>query len=602
MNKSYPSLFNFILLFLFSLTIQAKNNVIHNKEVFHVKTSLIFIEEPKDSVLEKKFEELKTLFETKNYAKSLQGSLRLNEQVSSAENLMLKFKINSHIAKIYRKDKDHKKAIASYKKSLKLLNGFVLEDDGIVFTQQNLLAKTLLDIGTQFQNLFKRDSAILYYKKLEDIVSYEDEILEYKAVSYSNLSGIYQFDTTYTNHLEKAIDYANKAISIHKKRGNRINQASAINNLANVYLFKKDFEQSKKIYFEGIKLIKRDTSTRAIRIKEKLYFNMAWAMRNLEEYRAYDTLFKSADLLDDLQLLENQQMIQRVTSEYNIDVVRREGEFEKKKAQSLTLLIGVSFFAIILLLAFFLNQYKLRQRNLSLQLSKQELAQQQKLEKVRTESQIRILNATLDGKETERKQIAETLHDSVSALLSSANLHLQACKKLFKGPIPVEVEKSQNIIHEASHKIRNLSHTLVSSVLLKFGLAYAIKDMAEKYSNSQLEIVFQTKNIQRYDQDFEIKLHNIIQELVNNAIKHSEATIAEINLVEKDKKLLFSINDNGKGFDTLKMSHKDGLGINQIDARIHMMSGKFIIDSQKGKGTKISIELPVFRRETLSFS
>ena len=97
MNKSYPSLFNFILLFLYSLTIQAKNNVIHNKEVFHVKTSLIFIEETKDSVLEKKYEELKTLFETNNYAKSLQGSFRLNEQVSSSENSILKFKINSLI-------------------------------------------------------------------------------------------------------------------------------------------------------------------------------------------------------------------------------------------------------------------------------------------------------------------------------------------------------------------------------------------------------------------------------------------------------------------------------------------------------------------------
>ncbi len=602
MNKSYPSLFNFILLFLFSLTIQAKNNVIHNKEVFHVKTSLIFIEEPKDSVLEKKYEELKTLFEISNYSESLQGFLRLNEQVSSSENSILKFKINSFIAKIYRKSRDHKKAIASYKKSLNLLNGFVLEDDGIVFTQQKYLAKTLLDIGTQFQLLEKYDSAFFYYKKLEDIVSYEDEILDNKALSYSNLSGIYQSDTTYTNHLEKAIDYANKAISIHKKRGNRINQAYAINNLANVYLLNKDFEQSKKIYFEGIKLIKRDTSTRAIRIKENLYFNMAWAMRNLKEYHAYDTLFTALDLSDDLRDIDIAEMLERVTGEYNVDVVRREGEFEKKKAQSLTLLIGISFFAIILLLAFFLNQYKLRQRNLSLQLSKQELAQQQKLEKVRTESQIRILNATLDGKETERKQIAETLHDSVSALLSSANLHLQACKKLFKGPIPVEVEKSQNIIHEASHKIRNLSHTLVSSVLLKFGLAYAIKDMAEKYSNSQLEFVFQTKNIQRYDQDFEIKLHNIIQELINNAIKHSEATIAEINLVEKDKKLLLSINDNGKGFDTLKMSHKDGLGINQIDARIHMMSGKFIIDSQKGKGTKISIELPVYMKKSTMFS
>ncbi len=571
-------------------------------EVFHVKTSIFLIQEPKDSVLEKKFEELKTLFETKNYAKSLQGFLRLNEQVSSAENLMLKFKINSHIAKIYRKNNDHIKAIANYKKSLKLLNDFLFEDDGIIFTKQKYLAKTLLNIGTQFQLLKKYDSAVFYYKKLDDIINNENEVLDYKAISYANLSGIYQFDTTYSDHLNKALHYANKAISIHKTRGNRINQAYAINNLANIYLLNDNFEQSKKFYFEGIKLIKRDTSPRAVNIKENLYFNMAWAMRNLKEYHAYDTLFTAVNLSDELRDLETQEMLERVTGEYNVDVVRREGEFEKKKAQSLTLLIGISFFAIILLLAFFLNQYKLRQRNLSLQLSKQELAQQQKLEKVRTESQIRILNATLDGKETERKQIAETLHDSVSALLSSANLHLQACKKLFKGPIPVEVEKSQNIIHEASHKIRNLSHTLVSSVLLKFGLAYAIKDMAEKYSNSQLEIVFQTKNIQRYDQDFEIKLHNIIQELINNAIKHSEATIAEINLVEKDKKLLLSINDNGKGFDTLKMSHKDGLGINQIDARIHMMSGKFIIDSQKGKGTKISIELPVYMKKSTMFS
>ena len=602
MNKSYPSLFNFILLFLFSLTIQAKNNVIHNKEVFHVKTSLIFIEEPKDSVLEKKYEELKTLFETNNYAKSLQGSLRLNEQVSSSENSILKFKINSLIAKIYRKSRDHKKAIASYKKSLNLLNSFVLEDNGIVFSQQKYLAKTLLDIGTQFQLLEKFDSAVFYYKKLDDIINNENEVLAYKALSYANLSGIYQSDTTYTNNLEKAIDYANKAISIHKKKGNRIEQAIAINNLANAYLLNKDFEQSKKIYFEGIKLIKRDTSTRAIRIKENLYFNMAWAMRNLKEYHAYDTLFTAVEITDDLRDLEIAEMLERVTGEYNVDVVRREGEFEKKKAQSLTLLIGISFFAIILLLAFFLNQYKLRQRNLSLQLSKQELAQQQKIEKVRTESQIRILNATLDGKETERKQIAETLHDSVSALLSSANLHLQACKKLFKGPIPVEVEKSQNIINEASHKIRNLSHTLVSSVLLKFGLAFAIKDMAEKYSNSQLDIEYKTKNITRYDQDFEIKLHNIIQELINNTIKHSEASNASIYLEDKDDKIKIYIKDNGKGFDKHLVKKKNGLGINQIDARIHMMKGEFRIDSENNIGTSITIELPVFKKESLSFS
>ena len=191
---------------------------------------------------------------------------------------------------------------------------------------------------------------------MDDILYYKDEILDFKATSYSNLSGIYQYDTTYTNHLDKAINYANKAISIHKKRGNRINQASAINNLANVYLLNGDFKQSKKTYFDGIKLIKRDTSNRAIEVKANLYNNLSWAMRQLKEYKAYDYKETAYNMKDGLRDAETQEMLERVTGEYNVDVVRREGEFEKKKAQSLTLLIGISFFAIILLLAFLLNQ------------------------------------------------------------------------------------------------------------------------------------------------------------------------------------------------------------------------------------------------------
>ena len=167
MNKSHPSLFNFLLLFLVSLTIQARHKLIHNKEVFHVKTSLMLIGEPKDSVLEKKYEEINLLIENGSYVEGLQKALYLNEQVSSYENPIFKFKINFLIAKIYRKNRDHKKAIASYKNSLKLLNGFVLKDDGIVFTNHKYLAENLLNLGSQFQLLKKYDSAVFYYEKLE---------------------------------------------------------------------------------------------------------------------------------------------------------------------------------------------------------------------------------------------------------------------------------------------------------------------------------------------------------------------------------------------------------------------------------------------------
>ena len=590
---------------LLTLNLFSHKNIItkeREKEASIRNASFLSIQEKKDSILRVQYIKALTLFENKKYVEGLRLALALHQKSKKNKDVKIHYQITNLIAEIYRKNREHKKAIIYYKISLKQLSLNLKDNRDLTYNNQKDLAKKYQRIGTEYALLKINDSAIFYYNKLAELNSLDDEVLGLQASSFSNLAGIYQKDTTILNHYEKAIDYAERAIATHKKRNNRLSQASAINNLANVYLLQGDFEKSKKKYFEGIKLIKRDTSSLSIAIKADLYYNLAWAMRNLKEYEAYDYQEISYNMENDLRDDEMTQNIKRITGEYNVGVVRKAGEFEKQKAQNLTWIIGISSFSIILLLAFLLNQYKLRQKTLSLQLYKQELLQQQKLEKIRTEAQIRILNATLDGKETERKQIAETLHDSVSALLSSANLHLQACKKLFKGPIPVEVDKSQNIIHEASQKIRDLSHTLVSSILLKFGLAYAIKDMAEKYSNSQLEILYETQNIQRYDQDFEIKLHNIIQELINNTLKHSEATTASILLVEKDEKLLLSIKDNGKGFDKLQVPKKDGLGINQIDARIHMMKGKFDIKSENNKGTFVTIELPVFKKELAKFS
>lgn len=603
MYKSVLKLFILVFVFLLNVPLQAEKRKSHNKEFSHTKTSFVITQDSKDSNLDAKYKQAKSLYENKRYVESLQTALYLNEQVKTTKNSYLKFKIVLLIADIYKNNRDHKKAISYYKKSLKLLTNNILDGQKTDSINQKYLAENLLRLGGQYQYLGKKDSAIFYYEKLAVIPSLNDDIASFQAMSFSNLSGIYQYDTTHANYKEKALKSAKKAIDILQNKNNKLGQAAATNNLGNIYLLNGNFKQSKKTYLEGIRLIKGDTSMKAIKRRGGLYFNLSMAMRNLNDYRAYEYLDTARIMKSQVRDLETKEKLERVTAEFNVSMVRKEGKLQKKEAENLTWIVGTSFFSVILLLAFLLNQYKLRQRNLSLQLSKQELVQQQKIEKVRSESQIRILNATLDGKETERKQISETLHDSVSALLSSANLHLQACKKIFNGPIPIELEKSQDIIVEASQIIRDLSHTLVSSVLLKFGLANSIKDLAYKYSNSQLEVIFQTKNIQRYDQDFEIKLYNIIQELVNNAIKHSEASLAEINLVEKDKKILLTINDNGNGFDTSKMSQKEaGLGINQIDARIHMMGGKFIIDSKKGKGTKISIELPVYMKKRSMFS
>ena len=576
--------------FLISATV-TKHEKPFVKKAFHVD----FYQT--DSLIKLEYDKIKKLYDEKKYAEALSKSLKYYEEIKNSNNVDVEVlrNFNILIGDIFRRTNNNQRALNYYKNSLLFFDGKGIDSRDNLYSSNPSFAENLLKIGSSFQRMGIKDSALIYYDRIEKLSSLNNEVLNIKASMYTNLSGLYYQDSIF----DKAEELAMKAISVHRKRNDRIMQSSGLNNLANIYIRKEQYEKAKSIYLEAIDLIDKDTSETAIRYKGNLYFNLAWAMRNLKDYLAYDYQEKSYDIMDDIRDVEIRTMIERVNAMHNVDTAKK---LARQEAQIATWIIGISSFFVIVLLVFLLKQFKLRQKNLGLELSRQELMQQQKLEKIKTESQIRILNATLDGKESERKQIAETLHDSVSALLSSANLHLQACKTQFNGNTPIEVDKSQSIINEASQKIRDLSHTLVSSILLKFGLSFAIKDITEKFSNSELKIDHETRYIKRYDQGFEIKLYNIIQEFINNILKHSKASYAKITLVEKNKKLHLIIEDNGQGFDKATIPEKDGLGINQIDARIQMMQGKFNIESGKGKGTKIVIELPVFEKETATIS
>lgn len=404
-----------------------------------------------------------------------------------------------------------------------------------------------------------------------------------------NLSGIYERDSIYN----KAEDYAIQAINIYKLRSDKVSQASSLNNLGNIYLSQNKFNKAKKTYLEGINLIKNDNSSNSVRFKANLYYNLAWAMRNLKDYKAYDYQELSYEIEDNQREKEIRKIIEEVTAKHKINIVNAERQLIETKKSKATLLLSILSLFIIILLAGIIYNYKLRQRNLKLKLSKNSLLQQQSIEKIKSESQTKILNATIDGKESERKEIAEILHDDVSTLLSSANMHLSATKKKFDNNTPIEIEKTQAIILEASQKIRDLSHNLISSVLLKFGLEYAIKDLEKKYSNSELTFEVISQNKTRYNQDFEIKIFNIIQELSNNILKHSYANNAQIKIKEENDNLIVLVNDDGIGFSASSSNKNEGIGINQIKARIEMMNGEIAINSEKNKGTRILITIPL---------
>ena len=581
------------------------------KEVVYSTTSLSFYKK-NDSLL-LKYKKAKKNYDKKEFTKSLRIALEILKNENLNQNLLCK--INFLIANIFYNTHDAENAIKYYTKVQEFYESQINSTNETIIIKKNIklnlelnqiYLESLLKKGTFFLKLSYekkikkyRDSSFYYFNRIIENSSEVNNYKEFKAKAYGSLSGVYMNDSLY----DKAKVYAFRAVKIHKELNDKTNQAISLGNLSSIYLLEEDFNKAKEIYFEAIDLIKDINTDKALKVREDLYYNLAWNLYKLKDYTAYDYQELSYLIKDSIRDKQFRGIIAEINQKYNLEVqeklLKEEAENRVLKEQRSFWVATITGVLIIFSLLYWMNFYKLKQKNLGLKLSQTELLQNQKLEKLKSESQTRILNATIDGKETERKQIAETLHDSVSALLSSANLHLQATKTVFNGKAPIEIDKTREIITEASHKIRDLSHSLVSSVLLKFGLKFAIKDMAKKYSNSQIKITTDFGSVRRYEQDFEIKIHNITQEFLNNILKHSQATEAKIQLKEKGKKLFLKVTDNGKGFDKTKVINKDGLGINQIEARIIVMKGKFVIDSKKGKGTSILVEIPVEEKEVM---
>jgi len=501
----------------------------------------------------------------------------LDEMALKPELSVQKIKYAFYIGKNFRSAKNYNKARAYYKTSL---NEAKLQRD-TVSTLESFLA-----IGVTFRIEEQRDSAINYYKK---VVGFPINVNTGKIISkiYNNLSGIAMEE----NNLELAEEYGNTSLEISEQQKDTLETVIALLNLNNIFYKKNEFDIVKKNYLRAYNNVKFLKTKRAFKIKESTLYNLAFVNEELKDFeKAYYYLEDATNLTDSLTEANRIENISEIEAKYNVAKEAQKTEEEKSKLLKTKILFygsAITFLIIMVLGYIFYRNYRLKQRN--------------KLEQIENEMHTKIINATIDAKEKERKSIAETLHDSVSALLSSANLHLQATKAQLRKDAPKEITKAQSIVNEASVKIRDLSHELISSVLLKFGLAFAVHDMCQKYSNSQISLHSDDNGIKRYEQDFEIKIHNIIEELINNILKHSKASNATIMLVHRaDDKLGIRINDDGIGFDMKKAIRKDGLGLSHISARIKVMRGIFTVESSEDEGTNIFILVPIQFKEAVA--
>lgn len=595
MSKYFVSIFLLIGTFCVLTTTQ-----IYPKAIVATPT-MAFVVGQKDSTelskLDAQMLHAKELFTEKKTEKALKLYLEILELAKAQNNIPVLIEVNFQISEILKAIKSYNKALYYSRNSLKHA---LIQNDTLAIIEQ------FIGLGVIHFKLYSTDS-ISNSQSLDSLYFFNNKAFQTinNNVKYQKQKGKIHSSLAVAAILRKNYligeKETHKALSIDVELKDTIGQIINLNTLAGNYLKTKNYQKAVTYYNKSLALIEgKNANERKTKLKRMLYSNLAWTHYNLKEYIAYEYLAKANRISDSLRNAEFDAIITEIEAKHNVDIIKQHAEKKhlievqkKERFQVWTLILTISLvLGIIAFWVFSLNN-KLKHQNKDLMLTQATLVKEKEIEVIESENQIKILNATIDGKEAERKQIAETLHDSVSALLSAANLHLQASKTQYKGTIPIEINKTQDIIEEASNKIRHLSHDLISSVLLKFGLSFAIQDFCEKYSNSQLEITCLENRLQRYDESFEIKINNIIEELINNMIKHSKARQGYVSVKEIENQLHVKILDDGEGFDSKNIPVSDGIGIHQIEARIKMMKGVFKLNSQVNEGTKINFIVPI---------
>ena len=533
------------------------------------------------SFTHEKLNGIKELLESDKTEEALKELHLIIEEAKNTNDTLLFIEGTKLLADIYRENGDYKKSTLHFNIIIPLLE-----------TNYETLQYVLFKKGGNFQLDGLVDSALVNYEKAVIIGEKVQNHENLKAKIHGNLSGIYYLKENYS----KAIIHSKIAANYQNKLGNKEIEAGILNNLGSIYYMQGRYNEALQVFKKSILIVGFGQENLQKQTRNSSYINMAYAYSALKNYKkAFEYQDKYFSLNDSLQQELKYKEIAEIESKYKVAAKEKETEIEKaKRLKAEYLLFGFGFAIFILLSGIFVlyKLYKLSKKNHALQISQDELVYQSTIEKIKSDSQSKILAATLDGRLEERKKIAEVLHDNVSALLSAANLHLFAGSKHIKGKFPVEIEKTQKIINEASEQIRDLSHKLISSILLKFGLSVAIQDLCEKSSNSAINLTSVSKNIDRFNQNFEIKIFNIITEMVNNMIKHSEAKNGTIKIEQLNGKLQLIIFDDGIGFDVSEINEKSGIGLNQVKARISVLNG--IIDvKSSNSGTRIYMSIPI---------
>ncbi len=279
-----------------------------------------------------------------------------------------------------------------------------------------------------------------------------------------------------------------------------------------------------------------------------------------------------------------QAEIKRLTDEQKIQTL----DIQRRKA--LTYYLSATLL-LVLIVAFFVQRYYQARKKMAEQNNQ---IQAQRIKELENEKQLAAVQYALQGEENERSRLARDLHDGLGGLLSGAKMAFGSFKDnyLKNGEQADSFTHAFDLLGKSIHELQRVAHNMMPQALVNGTIKEALSEFCEKMNaGDSLTLMFHFfGREEKIPQKYQIAVYRIVQELVNNVIKHSGASEALVQLVQEKDRMSVVVQDNGRGFDPDKAQSSEGHGLKNIRTRIETLGGHFEIDSSIGKGSEISFE------------
>jgi two-component system, NarL family, sensor kinase len=446
-----------------------------------------------------------------------------------------------------------------------------------------LLIKSLSNLSMPYKDKKQLEKSKDILMEALALMKGRDDIYSESAILI-NLAGVFLEQGQY----ELLKEYSERSLQMSRKINSKDGECISLRGLAISYLQSKNYVLAKQFAEQAYSIADSNNYKYEKASCLKTLSNISYAMGDLKAGEKYYN--QSDDLFEDIFKEAHQESAAKYEKKYESEkkdkqLILQQAQLQKRRIVNYILFGSAAALLIVSLLSY--RNYKQKQK-----------LQQQRIAELETEKQLTATEAVLKGEEQERTRLAKDLHDGLGGMLSGIKYSFQTMKgNLVMTPENNQAfERSIDMLDSSIKEMRRVAHNMMPEALVKFGLDTALKDFCNDINQSgALQVSYQSIGLENevIEQTTAITIYRIVQELINNTMKHAAAKTAIVQVTRSGDQLAITVEDDGKGFDTSMLALSKGIGWSNIQNRVDFLKGTLDVRSEKEKGTSVHIELNI---------